>query len=86
MALMWPPWAGDLKNGLPPRPPLARRTLLRAWLFGLVAVSLVIGAVVLGWHLARLAAPTVVRWQINGIDADSDSPPRPHLPPAPFAR
>lgn len=86
MAVTGPQWAGDAKSGLPPGRPADRRMLLRNWLFGLAVVSLVIAVGFLGWHLARLAAPTVVRWQISVIDARSDAPPRPHLPASPFAR
>ncbi|MFU8853589.1 hypothetical protein ACNAW0_21765 [Micromonospora sp. SL1-18] len=86
MAVMWPLWTGDLKSGLPSRRPADRRVLLRNWLFGLAAVSLVVAVGLVGWQFARLAAPTVVRWQISVIDANSDAPPRPHLPASPFAR
>ncbi|MEU8259104.1 hypothetical protein AB0C02_00560 [Micromonospora sp. NPDC048999] len=82
MAVMGPLWAGDP----PPRRPADRWVLLRTWLFGLAAVSLVIAVGFLGWQLARLAAPTVVRRQIDVIDANTEAPPRPHLPASPFER
>ncbi|MFJ8581844.1 hypothetical protein [Micromonospora sp. NPDC093277] len=86
MAVIPPHWAGNLKSGPPPRLPVDRRVRLQEWLFGLAAVSLVITAGILSWHLARLAAPTIVRWQITVTDANNDAPPRPELPISPFAR
>ncbi|MBF9134440.1 hypothetical protein I0C86_36755 [Plantactinospora sp. S1510] len=45
-----------------------------------MAISLVIAFGIFGWHVGRLAAPTVVEWQINIIDARSDAPEQPRLP------
>ncbi|MCM0679165.1 hypothetical protein NCC78_31525 [Micromonospora phytophila] len=86
MAVIWPFSASDLKSGLPPRGPVDRRVLLRKWLFGLGAVTLVIAAGFLGAQLGRIAAPTVVRWQVDMVDSTNQAPPLPHLPQSPFAR
>lgn len=85
--MMWPPppWAPGVET-LPPGRPVDHRLLLRELLFGLAALSLVIAVGFLGWHLARLAAPTVVRWQIERTDSTNQAPPLPHLPPSPFAQ
>ena len=82
--MMWPGLLGI--EILPPGRPADRRVLLRESLFGLAALSLVIAAGFLGWHLGRLAAPTVVRWQIELTDSANQAPPLPHLPASPFAR
>lgn len=64
-----------------PRPhPIDRRACLLRWPFSLMAISLVIAFGIFGWHVGRLAAPTVVEWQINIIDARSDAPEQPRLP------
>ena len=82
--MMWPGLLGI--EILPPGRPADRRAILRESLFGLAALSLVIAVGFLGWHLGRLAAPIVVRWQIERTDSTIQPPPLPHLPASPFAR
>ncbi|RKN55822.1 hypothetical protein D7193_14570 [Micromonospora costi] len=88
--MIGPPWPfgakGGLRNGLPPGPPVDRRALLRSWLLVLAALVLVIMAGIFGSQLGRLAAPTLVRWQIDYIDSRNEPPPLPALPQSPFAR
>ncbi|MEV1333087.1 hypothetical protein AB0J20_26340 [Micromonospora costi] len=90
MAMIGPPWPsgakGGLRSGLPPGPPVDRRALLRRWLLVLAALALVITARFFGEQLGRLAAPTLVRWQIEYIDSRNEPPPPPPLPQSPFAR
>ncbi|WP_157748115.1 hypothetical protein [Micromonospora echinaurantiaca] len=49
-------------------------------------MSLIIAAGVVAWHIGRLAAPTIGRWQITVTDEARDAPPLPDLPTSPFAR
>lgn len=77
----WIPVPGDLR----PRG-LDRRMLVRQWLLAAAAVSLIIAAGVVAWHVGRLAAPTIGRWQITITDQTRDAPPLPDLPASPFAR
>ncbi|WP_435206539.1 hypothetical protein [Micromonospora sp. bgisy143] len=85
MALNGPPmWAPFLKDPQPPR--ADERLSLRQLLLVAAAVSLVIAVGVVAWHPSRLAAPTLVDWQIAVLDGTSDAPPLPDLPADPFAR
>ncbi|TDC29256.1 hypothetical protein E1211_26340 [Micromonospora sp. 15K316] len=86
MAVMWPLGPQVLKRGLLPRRPVGRRVALRKGLLGLAALALVIAAGLLGAQLGRLAAPTVVRWQVERIDSGNEAPSLPPLPPSPFGR
>ncbi|MFC3500573.1 hypothetical protein ACFOOK_06265 [Micromonospora krabiensis] len=72
------------RGGLPPGQPVDRRAALREALFGLAVLALAVAAGLLGAQLGRLAAPTVVRWQIERVDEATDAPPRPPLPRSPF--
>ncbi|MFD0783527.1 hypothetical protein ACFQZ8_06315 [Micromonospora azadirachtae] len=86
MAVMWPLSPEALKRGLLPGRPGGRHVMLREGLFALVALVLVIAAGLLGAWLGTLAAPTVVRWQIERIDSRNDAPPITSLPESPFGR
>ncbi|SCE69276.1 hypothetical protein GA0070607_0445 [Micromonospora coriariae] len=86
MAMNGPPsWAPPSEN-LQPLRRLDRRVLLRQWLLVAAAVSLIIAVGIVAWRVGRLAAPTLVRWQITLTDVTRDAPPRPDLPASPFAR
>ncbi|MEU7925409.1 hypothetical protein [Micromonospora sp. NPDC049107] len=49
-------------------------------------MALVIAVGVLAWRVSRLAAPTLVNWQITVVDETGDAPPLPDLPADPFPR
>ncbi|SCE99888.1 hypothetical protein GA0074696_2131 [Micromonospora purpureochromogenes] len=84
--MTWPQWLFELEHDPPPRHPVDGRAALRRLLAVVVVGALVVAVGVLAWHAGRWAAPTLVRWQTDRVDAGSDAPPLPPLPDSPFAR
>jgi len=83
VAMIGPPIWALWKNLQPPRRS-DERLSPRQWLLVAAAAALVIAVGVVAWHVSRLAAPTLVDWQITVLDGTSDAPPLPDLPVDPF--
>ncbi|MBM0258229.1 hypothetical protein [Micromonospora sp. 4G55] len=84
--MTWPQWLFELEHSPPPRHPVDRRATLRGLSAVLVVAALAVAVGVLAWYAGRGAAPVLVRWQTDRVDAGSDAPPLPPLPDSPFAR